>query len=228
MDFKSYELEIKEAASDSGFFYGYASVFGSVDSWGDVIHPGSFSRTLQEYSQKKRMPPLLWQHDTAAPIGPIEELSEDSRGLTMRARLLIGDVPKASEAHALLKNKVLSGLSIGFIPKKRDYDDVTGIRNIYDVDLYEVSLVTFPAHDSARVTSVKSANFNALSDFERYLREAGFSRENAKGFVSELKSFISRHNTPEIDAYMLDSLTNLFKEVPHERRNQSCTGDCPA
>lgn len=150
-------LEIKEVSAD-GTFTGYGAVFGNLDADRDIITTGAFTKTLKKKSPGKIK--LLWQHDPAQPIGVWETMEEDKRGLKVQGRLLIGQgVPKADEAYALLKAGALDAMSIGFaIPQGgADWDSSKGVRTITEVDLWEISLVTFPANHRARITRVKSA-----------------------------------------------------------------------
>lgn len=138
---------------DSGVFAGYASVFSVIDQQQDMMQPGAFLDSLSRHSGEVK---LLWQHDIKEPIGYIEELKEDENGLYVKGRLLL-DVARAREAHSLLKQGILSGLSIGYSPIRYEFDPVTGVRLLKQVDLWEVSLVTFPANTAARVTVVKQS-----------------------------------------------------------------------
>ncbi len=149
---KSYTLELKSLGAD-GSFAGYASVFGVVDNQQDVVAPGAFKASLKQRSQPVQ---LLWQHQWEEPIGTIEALFEDKHGLYIRGRLLM-EVARAREAHALLKAGVIRGLSIGYSVKRSTRSRETGIRTLHEVELWEVSLVTFPANEAAQVTVVKSA-----------------------------------------------------------------------
>lgn len=136
---------------DTGVFSGYASVFDTVDSQKDMILRGAFSRSLEKRAGEVK---LLWQHRFEEPVGTILDMREDTHGLYIRARLLLG-LKRGREAYALLKAKAVSGLSIGFTPKRSEVDPATGVRLLRQVDLWEVSLVTFPANQRARVTDVK-------------------------------------------------------------------------
>lgn len=149
----AYVFEVKSLAGD-GSFAGYASVFHVVDTQRDVIAPGAFRLSLKERTQPVQ---LLWQHQWAEPIGVIESLFEDTRGLFIKGRLLM-EVARAKEAYALLKAGVLKGLSIGYNVTRARRDAETGIRTLLEVDLREVSLVTFPANEAAQVTVIKSAD----------------------------------------------------------------------
>ncbi len=183
-----YPLEIREVRED-GTFTGYGSVFGNVDAYGDIVEAGAFAKSIE-----KKKPALLWQHDPTQPVGVWEEISEDKHGLLMRGRLLIGKVAKATEARELLKAGAISGLSIGYMPVKWEYDKdprdsdekaKRTVRRLKEIDLWEVSLVTFPANDAARVTGVK--NLATIQDVEESLRDAGYSRSEAKSLISRIK-----------------------------------------
>lgn len=146
-------FEMKSLASD-GTFAGYASVFGVVDSQRDVVMPGAFKESLKNRTQPVQ---LLWQHQWESPIGVIESLFEDARGLYMKGKLLM-EVAQAREAHALMKAGVVRGLSIGYNVKRSRRSPDTGVRELLALDLWEVSLVTMPANEAAQVTVVKSAD----------------------------------------------------------------------
>lgn len=147
---------IIKSVSDTGEFEGYGSVFGVKDSYGDAVMPGAFQRSLSEWVAKGRLPAMLWQHKTSEPIGIYTEMKEDEHGLYVKGRLLIEDDPLAKRAYAHLKAGSLGGLSIGYYIRDYEYDSQLGIYKLIDIDLWEVSLVTFPANDEARVSNVKS------------------------------------------------------------------------
>lgn len=145
-------LELK-AAQEDGRFCGYASVFDLADSQRDIVQRGAFASTLQGRVSEIK---LLWQHATDTPIGYLTRMFEDAHGLYVEGQLLL-EVAKAREAHALLKQGVVSGLSIGYVPVRYRIDPDTGYRHLKEVALFEVSLVTFPANEASRVSVVKSA-----------------------------------------------------------------------
>jgi len=181
---RDFDLHVKaEDIAEDGSFTGYGSVFGVVDSYQEIVAPKAFKASLAELKAKKRKVPVLWQHDSRAPIGIYNELIEDDTGLKVTGRLLINEVDKAREALALMKAGAVTGLSIGYWVRKSSYDEKTGIRTLTQLDLVEVSLVTFPANDEARVDAVKMklahGELPTLSEFERFLREAGFSKTKA-------------------------------------------------
>ncbi len=137
---------------EEGAFAGYASVFGVIDSQADMMMPGAFQESLKAV-QKGRDIRLLWQHDTAQPVGKITAIKEDEYGLFIEGELL-SDVQQGKEAYALLKGQAIKGLSIGYSPTRWEVDADTGVRFLYSVDLWEVSIVTFPANEMAGVVAV--------------------------------------------------------------------------
>lgn len=135
----------------AGRFAGYASVFDVVDSQKDIILRGAFAETLKGRVGDIKM---LWQHQQDEPIGIFERMFEDINGLYVEGKLLL-DVARAKEAHALLKEGAIGGLSIGYSPVKYSLNEKTGVRMLSAVELWEVSLVTFPANEAAKITVVK-------------------------------------------------------------------------
>jgi HK97 family phage prohead protease len=137
-----------------GVFEGYASVFGLVDLGCDVVAPGAFRETLARRSVSSIK--MLWQHETREPIGTWLSIREDARGLKVRGRLNLA-VARAREIFALMREGAVDGLSIGYTARQAKTDRRTGVRRLAAVDLWEISLVTFPMLPQARVTSVKRA-----------------------------------------------------------------------
>lgn len=190
---RSFALSIK--AAEDGTVEGYGSVFGVRDSYDDVIAKGAFAGSIAEHKSAGTMPAMLWQHDADKPIGVWTEMSEDANGLRVKGRLAL-DTTLGKEAHALLKMGALNGLSIGFMSKQWAYDRETEVRTLTEIDLWEVSLVTFPANEKARVTNVKSIEaINTLKDAEEALRERGFSKTEATALVARIKGI--RPGDPE-------------------------------
>jgi len=183
-----------KAVSEDGLFSGYGSVFGVVDSYKEVVLPGAFAESL-----KVRRPAMLWQHRSSEPIGVYTLVKEDSVGLYVEGKLALKTV-RGAETYELLKMDALNGLSIGFVSREDSYDKVTGIRSLKAVDLWEVSPVTFPANESARVSSVKGVErITSLSDAEAYLRDAGgLSRREALALVARIKSLHGQRDAGEL------------------------------
>lgn len=177
----------KADVDDNGTFAGYGSVFGNVDSYDEIVAPGAFAKSLQAIKDSGDPLPVLWQHNPDEPIGGYSELSEDERGLKVSGFLLKDEVAKAAEAYALMKARVVKGLSIGYYVRDDSFDQKTGIRTLKELDLREISVVTFPANEEAQVDNVKNAVRCMLKSgqvpnirvFEDFLREAGFSKSQA-------------------------------------------------
>ena len=209
-EIRAFSMEIK--ASEDGTVEGYGSVFGVKDSYDDVIVAGAFAASLAEHKAAGTMPAMLWQHDAEKPCGVWDEMTEDAKGLRLKGRLAL-DTERGKEAHALLKMGALNGLSIGFVSKQWTYDQ-DGVRTLTAIDLWEVSLVTFPANQAARVTGVKSADVVAPKDAERILRDAGFSKSDATAFVSRvMKMGEERRDSANSAAEALKAASRLLNSI---------------
>lgn len=130
---------------------GYASVFGASDQGGDVVQQGAYQTSLSALKAAGRSVKMLWQHDPSQPIGIWDEVREDARGLYVKGRLL-ASVAKGREAAALVAAGAIDGLSIGYRTVKSVKDD-KGQRLLNELELWEVSLVTFPMLQAARVAA---------------------------------------------------------------------------
>lgn len=184
---RDFDFEIKSVADD-GTFNGYGSVWGVVDSYQEIVAPGAFTDSLAAIAAKGRPVPILWQHLSREPIGAWTNLKEDDHGLFGDGAILLdaGDMEKRAYAH--MKARTVTGLSIGYWVRESSFDEKTGIRTLTKLDLVEISLVTFPANDDARVEAVKfklaHGELPTEREMEKYLREAGFSKSRAAGVVA--------------------------------------------
>lgn len=218
VSYKSLPLTLKREPDQDGVFEGYASVFGVVDQGMDVVERGAFTKSLGARKVK-----MLWQHDMSQPIGVWDEIYEDERGLFVRGRLL-KEVEKGREAMALLRAGALDSMSIGYRTVEAMMEGDGRVRKLLEVDLFEISLVTFPMLPDAKVTNVKS--ITTERDFERFLRDAGYSRKEAvaltlHGFKALLKQRDAGEEvavTEGIDT-LTEKLTKL-KGVFNVRGNQ--------
>ena len=196
-----------EEDKDYGTFEGYGSVFGNKDLGNDVIEAGAFAKSLKR--RKPQNVKLLYQHKSDMPIGVFDEIKEDDHGLVVKGRLAL-KTQAGAEAYELLKMGALDGLSIGFRvnPKEVSYDKRGNKRIIKEVDLMEVSLVTFPMNPQATVRSVKGDEIT-IREWENGLRDAfQLSRSESKVAASAVhKSFSQR----EVDnnAELVDAIKNL-------------------
>lgn len=169
-------FEMKSLHAD-GTFEGYASVFNNVDSQRDRVHAGAFKASIRERDKPVQ---LLWQHQWEKPIGVITALFEDACGLYMKGKLLL-EVEQAREAYALLKAGVVRGLSIGYSVKRSRRSPDSGVRELLDLNLWEISLVTLPANEAAQVTVVKSRITDDMERLARAIDRAGISLLYAMG-----------------------------------------------
>lgn len=188
-------IEVKSIDSDDGLmrFSGYGSVFGNIDSYGDVIQKGAFKDTLKEAKKTDTYPAMLSQHggwgmtaEDMTPIGVWESLEEDEIGLKLEG--ILADTQRGIEMYKLMKMKprpAINGLSIGYYAKEfiQGTKPDEPRRTLKKVELVEVSPVTFPANAKARVQSVKSGGLS-IRDLERALRDVGLTQAEAKALMA--------------------------------------------
>ena len=168
--------EIKAADGDEGIVEGYGSVFGVVDQGGDVVEKGAFAGSLSRV-----MPKMLWQHDPSQVLGVWDGVEEDEKGLKMRGRINLGK-QLGRDVMSDLKMGAINGMSIGYRTRKSAAQG--NARLLKEVDLWEVSLVTFPMNESAQIDAVKAAEMTER-EMERLLtREAGLSRTVARRLMA--------------------------------------------
>lgn len=158
---------------DGTVICGYASLFGAVDQGGDIVEPGAYTKSLATLKSTGRRVKMLWQHDAREPIGIWDEVREDDKGLWVKGRLL-DSVARGREASALIEAGAIDGLSIGYRTTKAT-KNTKGQRLLTELELWEVSLVTFPMLPSARV-SEKSET----ADLDATLRNMAAAFEDAR------------------------------------------------
>ena len=197
-----------------GKFEGYGSIFGNKDLGNDVVMEGAFSKSLR--SRRAKGVKLLWQHKQDMPIGVFESIKEDGDGLRVKGSLALG-TQQGREAYELLKMGALDGLSIGYKadPKKQGYDERRRRRMLKEVDLMEISLVTFPMNPKARVSAVKGldgkdAITGTIRDWEDHLREVcGLSRSLSKVCAKALVDTISKQRDAGDDLEIRDAIESM-------------------
>lgn len=150
METKDFKFALQEL-DERGSFKGYASVFGALDSYNDVVEPGAFKKTLRENKHF----PMLWSHDTNQPLGIIRG-EEDEKGLLVEGSFNM-DVQKAVEVRSLVKQGAVNGLSIGYETVKELPDKQSGARRLKEVKLWEVSPCVFQACPGALIEEIKMA-----------------------------------------------------------------------
>jgi HK97 family phage prohead protease len=135
---------------DSGRFAGYASRFGEADESGDVVMPGAFAKSLARRGPRDIR--MLFQHDPKEPLGIWERIAEDGFGLWVEG-LLVAGVPRADALRRLIERRAIDGLSIGFRTVRARRDAKGGRRRLFEIDLWEISIVSFPMLDGARIAA---------------------------------------------------------------------------
>lgn len=183
-------FELKQL-TDTGTFAGLASVYNVLDFYDEIITSGAFGESIAEQKAKGRMPAMLWQHNARQPIGVYTMVREDPEALYVEGKLALA-TQQGAEAYELMKLGALSGLSVGFQTREDSVDQKTWVRTIKKADLWEVSPVTFPANDEARIQGVKAISLiNSIRSAERHLRDSGaFSHGEATAFVARLKAVL--------------------------------------
>lgn len=208
-------LKFASDGAESMSFSGYGAVFGNVDAYGDVIKKGAFSGFLSDVkSGKQNWPAMLSQHggwggsEDMTPIGVWTELSEDDTGLLMEGKF--ADTVRGREMYQLMKMEprpAIDGFSIGYIAREwetRTKSSDEFRRVLKKIDVMEISVVTFPANGKARLGQIKSEL--TIRDAEQALRDAGFSRNEAKAILAEgFKSM------PLRDADGIDELAEIIR-----------------
>lgn len=182
MDRLCFNLELK-ALDGEGVFEGYASTFGNRDLGGDIVEPGAFTKTLKE--RGARGVKMLLDHDPRNRIGAWTDLKEDATGLYVTGRLFM-EKQIGRETHIDLKGGALDKMSIGYRTIQSTDDGRRRARVLKELDLMEISLVTFAMNESANVTAVKAAeNVKTIREFEDFLRDVGgFSHAKAKAIAA--------------------------------------------
>jgi len=202
---KAYDDEDED--KNYGTFEGYGSVFGNKDLGNDVIEAGAFAKSLKR--RKPQNVKLLYQHKSDMPIGVFDEIREDDHGLVVKGRLAL-KTQAGAEAYELLKMGALDGLSIGFRvnPKEVSYDKRGNKRIIKEVDLMEVSLVTFPMNPQATVRSVKGEEIS-IREWENGMRDAfSLSRSEAKMAAKAVTDAFGQRDV-DTNVELVEAIKNL-------------------
>lgn len=173
-----------------GVFEGYASVFGVVDGDGDIIEPGAFAQALKTQTRPVAM--FFNHRRNEIPVGKWLDLSEDSKGLYVRGELTPGN-PQSEALKAAMIHGTVGGMSVGFSAAKQDVTPIaTGYSFKSASRLTEISVCTFPANESATVSTLKSMEtIDSIRDAENWLRDsAGLSKSEAQAFIARIKSAV--------------------------------------
>lgn len=192
LDLKATELKFDD---ESRTVEGYASTFGNVDSYGDTIAPGAYTKTLQNRERPIRM---RWNHFGPV-IGKWVEMREDEKGLWVKGQLTPGHTV-AENVYASLRHGAVDGLSIGFYASEVEEDGER--RLLKEIELFEISVVEEPADLGAKISGVKATtdDIEQIEDYrqaERLLMESGFSKAVAVALIGRIKSLASGDPEPE-------------------------------
>jgi HK97 family phage prohead protease len=187
---KAFGFDIKET-TDAGHIRGHGSVFGVIDSYNEIVAQGAFAESLKKWAKRGALPAMLRGHESNIVVGVWTQMQEDAIGLDCAGDCIL-ETRDGADTYQLLKRKAVRGLSIGFMPEVWEVDKETGIITLKQVDLWEVSIVTFPANVEAMIEEVKhsvgqvlkSGNIPTERDFEIFLRDAGYSRGQAKRIIA--------------------------------------------
>lgn len=212
MDRLDFALEVK-GVTDAGVFEGYASTFGDRDLGGDIVVAGAMTKSLKSRGAKGVR--MFADHDSRKRIGVWTDLTEDEKGLYVKGRLLL-EKQDGRDAYIDLKEGALDGMSIGFRTKSDSYDGRRKARMLKEIDLLEISLVSFPMNENARVTGVKAANdIKTIREFEDFLRDAGgYSHAAAKAIAAGGFKAAEPRDEDDADALAAALRRNIETLVP--------------
>ena len=206
-ELKAYNGDDEE---EKGVFSGYGSIFGNKDLGNDVMVQGAFAKSIASKGAKGVK--LLYQHDAKEPIGVFDEIIEDRKGLRVKGRLAMG-TQKGREVYELMKMGAIDGLSIGYrvSPKGADYDERGKKRMLKEVDLMEISAVTFPMNTRARVQAVKGEQ-RTVREWEETMRDAcGLSRSESKVAANAVFKALDQREVGDEQKEVIDSMAKLTK-----------------
>ena len=208
-------LEIK-AGGEEGSVEGYASVFNSVDSYGDTMLPGAFDNVIKS----GELPLMFYNHyHFEIPVGKWDSMETDDFGLKVKGRLNL-DLKEAQDVYSALKFGSVSGLSIGFQFGKKDYTSSKQGRSFKNIArLPEISIVAMPAESKARISDVKAFSLEGvktLREFETCLRDSGMSQKSALEFISKAKELFAQDQRDSENDAALKSVAKLFEGVANK------------
>ena len=207
-DFELKAYHDDEDDEAKGMFSGYASIFGNKDLGNDVVVQGAFQKSIRAKGARKIK--MLFQHDTKEPIGVYTKVREDAQGLYVEGKLAM-QTQKGRGVYELMKMGAIDGLSVGYRvdAKGYSYDDRGKKRYLKQVDLMEISAVTFPMNPKARVNAVK-AEERTVRDWEAFLRdEGGLSRSESKVAASAVTKALDQREVGDEQSEVMKSIAKL-------------------
>ena len=203
-------LEIKMPNEEDGNFSGYASIFGNKDLGNDIVQRGAFLKSLGKKRPKQIK--MLFQHKTDEPIGIYKKITEDENGLYVEGQLALG-TQRGREVHELMKMGAIDGLSIGYKMDSDGYEwnNRGDKRKLKEIDLMEISAVTFPMNPKARIRKVKGTEIT-IREWEEVLREvAGLSRTESKIAAKAVIKALGQRDVEEDKPEIINAINNLTK-----------------
>lgn len=219
---KSFNFKLESADESSGEFSGYAAVFGNVDSGSDIIEKGAFTKTLKENFERIKI--LSHHNDCELPIGKPIELREDENGLYIRGK--ISNTQKGKDIQTLLRDGVLTELSIGYDPVVFEIDEKLGIRHLKEIRLWEISIVTWAMNEQAKIDEVKSAA-EALKKDIKAGKISKTKLDTMRPFIAvirELAEVLQPLLEPETDRDEETADTQSFKQGIHPVKENKKSG----
>lgn len=185
MNLKYVKIKLDHFDAKTGIIKGYGAIFGNRDAHGDIITQGAFDETLkkQDVSDIK----MLYQHNMSRIPGIWTKIKADSVGLAVEGQLFPVEHSLAKDVRIEVASKALDGLSIGFITVQEHFDREFNSNMLTELDTKEVSLVTFPANNLARISEIKTKHDLALykRHIENILSDSGIPMEEAQAILSK-------------------------------------------
>ncbi|WP_339009437.1 HK97 family phage prohead protease [Aeromonas popoffii] len=222
----NHQLRVKlnnftESEQETGVFEAYGNVKWVVDSYREVAVDGAFKKSIARHKSEGTMPKMLWNHNPDIVIGKWLEMEEDDHGLKVKGQLAL-NTQRGRETYELLKMGALDALSIGFTAPKESYGAKDDVTYLEEIDLYEVSVVTFPANKQSTVTSVKSEEIEELNTSEEEQEQPAETSPETQPEVSEqteiVEPVIHQKSFAEIfaDAKIKATISLISKKIIRE------------
>lgn len=214
-------FELKASNSETGIVEGYGSIFDNVDAYSEIVVKGAFNESLKAHKSKKTMPAMLWQHNPDWPIGKWIDISEDDRGLKVSGKLNM-KTSRGIDAFEHISAGDITGMSIGYRTEKYEVDEEEKIVTLKEIDLWEISLVTFPANELARIEETRSANEIAQMterEIEHVLRDAGLSRSKSGAVISRISAIQHLRDAEAIEIAEAKAALFEFKLLLKQQSN---------
>lgn len=206
---KGLAINLDFKTTKEGVFTGYGAIFNNVDNGGDIIMPGAFAKSIKNRDPKAVK--MLWMHDSDDPIGYWTAIEEDQKGLKLTGQLLL-TLKKAVEVFEMMQAGIIDSLSVGYRTVKASYDEATSVRKLLELDLWEVSAVTFPMNDKAKIQTVKNIEIPSRKQIEAALRHEGqFSNADARKAAAIVKKILRNGEDEPAEPLRNEALVEAFK-----------------